>query len=339
MRIIQLIIAGILSVAVIFCSCSSQNQRNQRVKEWMKPNEKIKVLSTIGMIDDLVQIIGGDRVDGLVLISGQLDPHSYQLVKGDDEKLAFADIIFYNGLSLEHGPSLRKTLHERKNAVALGDEIKKRDPSLILTYNEQIDPHIWMDVSLWKRTIPFIVKTLSDYEPENAAMFKRNGQLLEANLNYLHSKIKEQLQSIPQEKRYVVSSHDAFNYFAKSYLSTQQERDDGTWQKRFAAPEGLAPDSQLSTGDIKEIVDHLEKYNIQVIFPESNVSRDSIKKIVEAGKEKGLDLWIAECPLYADAMGPKGSNGDTYMKMVNHNAELIGLYLRDYNPRTVPKCY
>ncbi len=339
MRTIHLIVTCFLCISSLFCSCSSQNERNQRVKEWMKSNHQIKVLSTIGMIDDLVQIIGGDRVDGLVLITGQLDPHSYQLVKGDDEKLAFADIIFYNGLSLEHGPSLKKTLSERDNTVALGDEIKKIDPTLILTYNDQVDPHIWMDVSLWKKTIPFIVRTLSEYDPENAEMFIRNGQLLESNLNYLHSKIKQQLQSIPEEKRYVVTSHDAFNYFAKSYLSTKQERENGTWQKRFAAPEGLSPDSQLSTGDIKEIVNHLEQYKIQVIFPESNVSRDSIKKIVESGKEKGLDLWIAECPLYADAMGPKGSNGDTYMKMVNHNAELIGLYLRDYNPKIVPKCY
>lgn len=339
MRAFKLVITSILSVSLLFCSCSSNNERNQRVKEWMQPNEKIKVLSTIGMIDDLVQMIGGDHVDGLVLITGELDPHSYQLVKGDDEKLAFADIIFYNGLSLEHGPSLRKTLGEQKRAIGLGDEINKRDPTLILTYNGQIDPHIWMDVSLWKKTIPFIVKALSEYDPDNAEEFKKNGQLLEAKLSYLHSKIREQLQSIPEEKRYIVSSHDAFNYFAKTYLSTPQERRNGSWQKRFAAPEGLAPDSQLSTGDIKDIVDHLERYKIQVIFPESNVSRDSIKKIVEAGKEKGLDLWIAECPLYADAMGPKGSNGDTYMKMVNHNAELIGLYLRDYNPRTVPKCY
>jgi manganese/zinc/iron transport system substrate-binding protein len=339
MRKVRLIALCCLCLTAIFSGCSSQNERNQRVKEWMQSNDKIKVLSTIGMIDDLVQIIGGDRVDGLVLINGQLDPHSYQLVKGDDEKLAFADIIFYNGLSLEHGPSLKKTLNEKKNTIALGDEIQKRNPSLILTYNGQIDPHIWMDVSLWKKTIPHIVKALSQYDPGYAETFKRNGQTLEAKLNYLHAKIKDQLQSIPEGKRYVVTSHDAFNYFAKTYLSTKEERKNGTWQKRFAAPEGLSPDSQLSTGDIKDIVDHLDKHRIHVIFPESNVSRDSIKKIVESGREKGLDLWIAECPLYADAMGPKGSNGDTYMKMVNHNAELIGLYLRDYNPRTVPKCY
>lgn len=337
----RLIHSSILYILLFFCvSCASQEGTKSRLKEWMQPNEKIKVLSTVGMIDDLVQIIGGEYVDGLVLITGQLDPHSYQLVKGDDEKFAFADIIFYNGLSLEHGPSIKKILSEKQNAYGLGDLIREEEPQLILEYNGQIDPHIWMDVSLWKKTIPIIVEKLSLYSPEHAETFSKNGQALETALSELHEEMFVKLQEIPQEKRYVVTSHDAFNYFAKTYLATDEERLDGTWQKRFAAPEGLSPDSQLSTYDIKEIVDHLEKYNIQVLFPESNVSRDSIKKIVSAGREKGLDLYIAECPLYADAMGPKGSDGDTYKKMIHHNAELIGLYLLEYNPRKkIPKCY
>lgn len=320
-------------LAAFLSCCSGGNSHGKRVKEWMQPSDKIKVLSTTAMIDDLVRLIGGGRVDSLVLIVGELDPHSYQLVKGDDEKLACADIIFYNGLSLEHGPSLKKTLRERKNAIALGDEIQKSDPSLILSYNGQIDPHIWMDLSIWKKNIPLIVQVLSNYEPEQSEMFRKNGEALEEELTLLHEKILSELQGIPEQKRYLVTSHDAFNYFARTYLATEEERRNGTWQKRFAAPEGLSPDSQLSSGDIKEIVDHLQRHSIQVIFPESNVSRDSIKKIVEAGKQKGLDLWIANCPLYADAMGPEGSDADSYAKMVNHNASLIGLYLRDYNPR------
>lgn len=334
MQKIALSLLSLFLVSILCLSCSVENERNQRVREWMQPSEgKIKVLSTIAMIDDLVQLIGGKYVDSLVLIMGELDPHSYQLVKGDDEKLAFADLIFYNGLSLEHGPSLKKTLYERKNTIALGDEIQKSTPELILSYNGQVDPHIWMDVSLWKKNVPLIVGALSAREPAHAAYFASNGKKVEADLTALHEKITRELQSIPEEKRYLVSSHDAFNYFAKTYLATDQERQHDTWQKRFAAPEGLSPDSQLSASDIKAIVDHLQSHKIQVIFPESNVSRDSIKKIVEAGRQKGLDLSIAQQTLYADAMGPKGSDADSYMKMVHHNASVIALYLRDYNPK------
>lgn len=314
-------------------SCAT-NSNGEKVKQWMKPGDKIKVLSTIAMIDDLVQRIGGDQVDGLVLITGQLDPHSYQLVKGDDEKIAFADLIFYNGLNLEHGPSLRKSLRAKKNALPLGDAVQKDNSGLILHYNGQTDPHIWMDVSIWAATIPYIVKALSDYDPSHAAYYEKNGAALKNELEQLHLQVRKDLIAIPKEKRYLVASHDAFNYFARAYLAEDGEITDGEWQKRFAAPEGLSPDSQLSTVDIQNIVDHLEKYRIQVLFPESNLSRDSINKIVYSGKEKGLDVYIAECPLYGDAMGPPGSEGDSYAKMVAYNAKMIGLYLKDYNPRT-----
>jgi manganese/zinc/iron transport system substrate-binding protein len=76
----------------------------------------------------------------------------------------------------------------------------------------------------------------------------------------------------------------------------------------------------------------MAKYQIHVLFPESNVSRDSIKKIVESGREKGLNLKIAQEPLYADAMGKPGSDGDTYIKMIQHNAKIIAHYLKNNLP-------
>jgi len=326
----------IVIVSLLLLACQTAQQ--QEVRRWMKPNGKIKVLSTIGMIQDIVNRVGGEHVDGHVLIAEQLDPHSYQLVKGDDEKIAFADLLFFNGLNLEHGPSLKKILYEKRNAVALGDRIQEEEPELILDYNGQTDPHIWMDMGLWSKTIPIIVEALSQYDPEHAMEYRQNGRKLMEELLNVNQQLTEQLQSIPEEKRYLVTSHDAFNYFAKAYLATEEERKNHTWQKRFAAPEGLSPDSQLSVVDIQNIVAHMEKYNIQVLFPESNVSRDSINKLLAASKDKGLAVTIANCPLYADAMGPPGSEGDSYVKMVKWNAKLIGIYLRDYNPRHIPQC-
>jgi manganese/zinc/iron transport system substrate-binding protein len=139
--------------------------------------------------------------------------------------------------------------------------------------------------------------------------------------------MKRQLHAIPPDRRYLVTSHDAFNYFARAYLAEEDELADGRWHERFAAPEGLAPDSQLSTTDIQAIINHLDTYHILVLFPESNVSKDSIRKIVDAGAQKGLHLTIADGYLYADAMGPVGSDGDTYLKMIAHNAALIAKYL------------
>jgi manganese/zinc/iron transport system substrate-binding protein len=132
---------------------------------------------------------------------------------------------------------------------------------------------------------------------------------------------------VAPEKRFLITNHDAFSYFAKAYLASDDERSHGGWQKRFAAPEGLAPDSQLSSTDIRQVLNHIKAYNIKVIFPESNVSQASIRKLLSAGNEDGLSLQIAAEPLYGDAMGKAGTAGDTYLKMIRHNVETIKSYL------------
>lgn len=320
------VILCFLSLALIY-SCSSWDQRSKELKEWMTPNGKLKVLSSTAMINDMVKRIVGDKADTMTLIQGNLDPHSYQLVKGDDEKLSFATLIFVNGLGLEHGASLQHVLEQKANAVSIGNNIQLRYPERILHVDGQVDPHIWMDMSLFAEAIPVIVTELSIKDPKNQAEYRKRGGALRDELLQLHTSVRNQMHAIPSDKRYLVTSHDAFNYYARAYLADENELSEESWRERFQAPEGLAPDSQLSSSDIQNIIDHLKKYQIHVIFPESNVSQDSIKKIVQAGKESGVDVVIASDPLYGDAMGPPGSEGDSYPKMILHDASVINKYL------------
>jgi len=305
------------------CSTSSQDDKREILQKWMQNDGKVKVLSSINMINDLVEQIGTPYIDTMVLIQGELDPHSYELVKGDDEKLARADIIFFNGLGLEHGPSLKKYFTESKHAIALGGEIQKENPLLILSDRGQTDPHIWMDVSLWQKNIPLIVKALQERDPEHAEFYAKRGEKLQEKFESVDLEIKEMMQSIPEEKRFLVTSHDAFNYFTRSYLAAPDETEFSEWKKRFVAPEGLAPEGQMSAKDIKDIISHMKKYHILVLFPESNVSKDSIKKILDAGRQEGLKFEIAEDSLYGDAMGPLGTEEGTYLGMILSNAKVI----------------
>lgn len=313
----------------IISSCSrEQHQKRQAdFQQWIQNNGKVKVLSTTAMIDDLVKQIGKEHVDTITLIQGELDPHSYQLVKGDDEKLAFAQLIFYSGLGLEHGPSLHHYLEKNPQAVSLGDRITQQEPELALYVQGQKDPHIWMDISLWARAVPFIVEALSQQDPAHAAFYQANGLKLQHEMAEAHQQVKEIMHQVPADKRFLVTSHDAFNYFARAYLSEESEIQTGEWEKRFAAPEGIAPESQLSALHIKDIIEHLKRYQIHLLFPESNVSRDSIRKIVQAGREQGLDIQIACCALYGDAMGPLGSEGDSYLKMILYNAHTLSTHM------------
>jgi len=310
---------------LLLIQCSSEGRKEElaRLKEWMAPNGKVKVLATTSMVADIVKTVGGEKVDTWVLIRNGLDPHSYQLVKGDDEKLTSAQLIFANGLGLEHHPSIANHLGSSSRVILLGDRIVENHPESIVRVNGTPDPHIWMDISLWQKTVPIIVEALSKAAPTHAKTFAQQGATLEKEMAEAHDEIKKELQEIPHEKRYLVSSHDAFNYFGRAYLAKPDEITQEQWTKRVEAPEGLAPESQLSPTHIQAILDHLKLNNIKVIFPETNVSKDSLRKIVQAGKELGLDIHCSSDPLYADAIGDAGSDGDTYLKMAWHNARTI----------------
>jgi manganese/zinc/iron transport system substrate-binding protein len=315
----------LLIACVLICmGCThSTSSRRQNVHTWREDNGKLKVLATTGMIQDLVQIIGGEYVDSLALIQGELDPHTYQLVKGDDEKLQFADIIFYNGLGLEHGPSLQRHLVHHARAVGLGDEIARLYPASILWINGQQDPHIWMDIDLWSKGIPLIAETLSRSDPAHKDYFWKNSASLLENMLFLHEEIRTSLQQLPSAKRYLVTSHDAFNYFARAYLADEGEEQGEGWKKRVAAPEGLAPESQLSATDIRRLADYIQEHDVKVLFSETNVSLDSLRKIVQVAGGAMLPIRIASQPLYGDAMGEPHSDGDTYLKMIQHNARVF----------------
>lgn len=323
-----LLLFGVLASSLMGCS-GRNNNRAERLRSWMAPNGKIKILSTIAQIGDLVQEVGGERVDGSILISGDLDPHSYELVKGDDEKLVRADAVFYNGLGLEHGAGIAAALSNNPKNFSVGEYIRRTYPSRILEKTKSVDPHIWMDVSLWKEAVDPIAEKLSALDPAGTDYYKERAEQFKQQMVKTHYQIQETLQKIPPQKRYLVTSHDAFNYFTKSYLASPEEGED--WKERFASPEGLAPDGQLNPVDISSIIEYLKIHRVSVLFPESNVSRDSIKKIVSAGREAGLNISICSEALYGDALGKKGEL--RYLDTMRQNADTIARHLNEGGER------
>lgn len=293
-------------------SCGGCQNSSSKLDDWIQPSGKIKVLSTTAIIDDIVSRVGGERIAHLALIEGAMDPHSYEIVKGDAEKLSYAQVIFYNGLGLEHGASLRHQLKQHPNATALGDLIREKNPGAILFERGQVDPHIWLDISLWAEIIDPIVQALSEADPEGREYFQANGKKTRENLLSLDASLAQKLQEIPSDKRYLVTSHDAFNYFTRRYLHEGPD-----WKDRFCAPEGLAPDGQLSCQDIQMVIDYLVRHQVHVIFSESNVSRDSLKKILSVCKEKGIEVKIASDSLYSDTLV------ESYQAMMEHNVNVL----------------
>lgn len=310
-RLSSLFIAALLLLG----GCSKSDS-----SPFFKASDRLKVLSTTAMIDDLVGRIGGEEVIHTSLIMGDLDPHSYELVKGDDEKFLVADLIFSNGLGLEHGMSVKQQLSKHVAAVALGDLIYAKKPEAFISIDGQLDPHFWMDISLFAEVVDPIVAHLSERDPPHASLYHARGEQLKREMEEKDHTLLAKMAQLPPEKRYLVSSHDAFFYFTRHYLALPDGAD---WRERFIAPEGLAPDGQMTLRAIQEVSDFLCATRASVVFPESNVSRDGLKKIVSICKERGLEVKIASKPLYGDAMGAAGSGADTYLSMIEHNVQLF----------------
>lgn len=305
---------SLLFLIVILYACEEPKKEDNSPKI-----HKVKVLSTIAMIDDLVSEIGKDYVENTTLIKGEIDPHTYELVKGDDEKFASADLIFYNGLGLEHGYSLRHNLESHPNAISLGDVLLEKVSDKILKVENQYDPHVWMDISLWINIVDPIVEALVKKDALHAEIYVNNGLLLKEKMKKADEETYNALQNISSEKRYLVTSHNAFHYFVRRYLADAKELDKNLWKCRLNAPEGLAPEAELSSLDIQRVLDYVVQHNIEVVFPESNVNKESLKKIVNVGKKKGLSLRMSEKDLYADAMGQESS----YLEMIAHNTNIL----------------
>ncbi len=312
----------VVALSLLSFSCTRdesfrQEGHQEELQKWFADNGKIKVLCTTSMVADVVQRVGGDAIDCLTLIRGEHDPHSYQLVKGDDEKFSRADIVFYNGLGLEHGPSLHRYLEPSAKAFSLGEYVRQMHPESVLYADGVADPHIWMDMYLFSETCPFIAEELNKIRPN--PQFAENCRASMLALQELSCTLQSKLRAIPEAKRYLVTSHDAFTYFTRRYLAEPTECVDESFRRRCQAPEGLAPESQMSTADIQRIVEYIVQHSIHVIFTESNVSRDSIKKLQDAASGKNHIVCIASKALYADSMGKAGD----YAEMMQHNVEVL----------------
>jgi len=301
------------AIGAVFCFSPAKQVKG------IDEKKRVTVLSTTAMIDDIVRQVGGERVSSSALIRGGIDPHGYEPMKGDDEKIDSADVVFFNGLQLEHGAGLTYKLSTHPASVALGDYVFAKYPEYILFEEGNFDPHIWMDVSLWAKIIDPVVDALSKADPEGAEYYKEKGALLEQKMLAFHEELKSRFKAVPEEKRYLVTSHDAFAYFTRSYLAEEKELAEDVWRKRVAAPEGLAPEGQIGVMQLQKIIDYLEKYRVEVVFPESNVSRDSLKKIVFACKEKKIPVRFSSDHLYGDCMG----EAESYLAMIESNGRIL----------------
>lgn len=274
-------------------------------------NRPLEAVATIGMVADIVEQVGGERVNVTGLMGAGVDPHLFKASEGDVQRISQADIVFYNGLNLEAGMArVFEQMQGRTMAVAVAEKV---DQTLLLPseeYDNQFDPHIWFDVSLWQKAVERVRDALIERDPNHAATYRSNAERYLGELNELHTYVKEQSAKVPAEQRVLITAHDAFNYFGKAYGF------------EVTGLQGISTAAEAGTADVQQLADFIAERRIPAIFVETSVPPRTIEAVQAAVRAKGFEVKIGG-ELFSDAMGNPGTPEGTYIGMVRHNIDTI----------------
>jgi zinc/manganese transport system substrate-binding protein len=267
--------------------------------------QRLPVVASFSILGDLVTMVGVDRVEVSTIVGSDSDAHVYQPSPKDGRRLAAAKLVFVNGLGFEGWIDRLVAASKTKARVVVASTAvtPRRE-------GEGLDPHAWQDVANVKIYVANIRDALAEADPEGAESYQANAARYLARLGALDAEVKAAVDAIPQNRRRVVSTHDAFGYFAARY------------GMEFIAPQGVSTESEASARDIARIIDTVRAHKVAAVFVENVVDPRFAQRIAE---ETGAKLGGE---LYSDALsGPKGP-ASTYIDLMRHNVRELSQALR-----------
>ncbi len=276
--------------------------------------DKPIVVASTTQIADFARQVAGDRAEVKSILAPGADPHTYQPTPNDVQIVLGADLCIENGLHLE-GKNWMGTLAKDANKPI----VTATDGINLLTVNEggeQIaDPHAWFSPRNAAVYVNNIVRGLSQIDPANKAEYEARATLFLQQLRVLDSWVREQINKIPADRRILVTTHDAFNYFCSDFKLNANNN------FLSIAPVGWSTGAEVGAGITPErrrkVVQSIKESGAPAIFVETTINP---KQIREIAKETGVKIGGE---LYSDSMGPEGSAGETYIGMMRENVLLI----------------
>lgn len=272
---------------------------------------KIKVVTTTNILADVVSQIGGDKIALESFMGPGVDPHLYKASEGDVMRLYKADIVFYNGLHLEGKlADIFDKMKQRKNMVSLGDFLPKNKLISSKNFGGNYDPHVWFNVSFFKIFAETITKELSAIDPENAGYYENNNRNYQEALGHLEVRLKDIIATLPKEKRILVTAHDAFSYFGRTYGFT------------VVGLQGISTATEAGVRDVRSLTSFIIDNDIKAIFIENSIPRRTIEALQAAVRARGHEVEIGGT-LFSDSLGNPDTEEGTYIGMFSYNVQTI----------------
>lgn len=277
---------ALLCAALLLTGCQSAPAAD--------PN-KVQVVTTVNIITDLAEQIGGERVQVYGLMGEGVDPHLYNASAGDVRRLSEAEVL--------HGLEKRPQVH----VSAVMEDIPQ---SSLLHADGAVDPHAWFDPTLWKYAARSAADTLIAADPAGESKYQNNLRRYLAELDELDRWSQAQLSPIPPERRVLVTAHDAFGYFARHY------------DFEVRGVQGISTVAEAGGASVSALAEEMTRRQIPAVFVENTVSPRTVEAVQAAAAARG---WTVERggELFGDAAGEARTAEGTYTGMLRHNVITI----------------
>ena len=282
----------LISIACIFASFS-----------FLQAETKPKVVATASIFADMAAVIGGDLVEVSTIVPIGGDPHLHEPTPRDAKMVAEADLILKNGLTFEGW--LIELIDNSGTAAPSVLITEGVDPISSLQYENATDPHAWMDGINGQIYLENIKNALIQLDPDNADIYTFNHQLYSQQLSDLHTWIAEQIQTIPEQRRILITSHDAFQYYGRQY------------GLQLESVLGTSTDAEVQTADIVRLNKVIGESKVPAVFIESTINPKLLEQLA-----KDNDIVVGG-KLFADSIGDENSEAPSYLDMLRHNTETI----------------
>jgi len=262
--------------------------------------ERLNVVASFSILGDFVRTIGGDRVNVTTLVGADSDVHVYTPAPSDAKRIADAKLVIVNGLGLEGWlPRLVQSSGSKAQVVTASAGIAP------LKLGSAADPHAWQSVPNARVYVTDIASALVAADPDDADFFRAQAKAYLEKLETLDREVREAVARIPADRRKVISTHDAFGYFAAEYGI------------QFVAPLGVSTETEPSARDIAGIIGQIRAQKIPAVFLE-NISDDRLIRRIAA--ETGARVGGT---LISDGLTGEKGPAPTYIDMVRHNIKAL----------------
>jgi zinc/manganese transport system substrate-binding protein/manganese/iron transport system substrate-binding protein len=305
-RAFQLAVVG-LTTAGVLAGCGSSDTSASAPGP---SGPALKVVVTTTQVADFSRNIGGTRVTLTQLLKPNVDPHDYEASPADVQAIAQADVVVKNGVGLE------KFLDQAISSAGFSGTVIDASKGVTIkpgngdAAEKDGDPHIWQNPLNAKIMVRNIADGLAAKDPADKATFERNYTDYATKLDALDQDIQTKIDALPVGQRKLVTNHDAFSYYVQRY------------DLEFVGSiiPSFDTSAELSGKDITDLVAKIKATGVKAIFSEASLPPKTAETI---GREAGVKVVGGEDALYGDTLGPAGSDGDTYLKMEEHNTKTI----------------